>query len=291
MLTPFDERGSIDENELRRMVDFQIEAGVDGVFPCGSVGEAVHLRYEEKVTLIKVVADKAGGRVSVTPGVGSSFAGEAVRLARRAAALGCDAVVAAPPYFYKLPPASIEAHFRTLAEAVAIPVVLYNIPLFSQPLSHDLVGRLSRLERVVGLKDSSGSMVDFLHFMDCSTRAGGRLALLTGREETLLPTLFMGGRGCMTATAGILPEVMVAIFKAWQAGDHATARTLQLAVLPVVREMFSLPFPAGFKTAMEIRGFSMGPLKQPLGEADGARRHGVRKRLEAMIAALLDRLQ
>jgi dihydrodipicolinate synthase/N-acetylneuraminate lyase len=254
------------------------------------VGEAVHLRFEQKVALMKVVADQAGGRAAVTPGVGSSHAGEAVQLARQAAAIGCDAVVAAPPYFYKLPQASIEAHFRTLAEAAAIPVVLYNIPLFSQPLSHDLVGRLSRLERVVGLKDSSGSMVDFLHFMDCTNRSGGHLALLTGREETLLPTLFMGGRGCMTATAGILPEVMVAIYKAWQAGDHDTARSLQLGVLPVVREMFSLPFPAGFKTAMEIRGFAMGPLKQPLGEADAARCHGVRKRLEAVIAALLDRL-
>jgi 4-hydroxy-tetrahydrodipicolinate synthase len=288
MLTPFHEDGSINEGELRRIIDFQIEAGVDGLFPVSSVGESIHMSREEKMRMMIIVVEQNAGRVRVTPGVGSSHPAESVALAKEAKALGCDGVVVAPPYFYPLTQENIEKYFETIADAVDIPNILYNIPLFTQPLSYDLVKRLSRRKNIVGMKDSSGSMVDFLHFMDKIKIAGEDIPVLTGREEMLFPCLVMGGKGCMTATAGILPEVMVGIYDAWKVGNFDRARELQFSILLSIRTMFSLPFPLGFKIAMEMRGFNMGPPKQPLSSAEGFKYKNVKTRIEKILSPILN---
>ena len=166
MLTPFTEDGAINEEELRRIVEFQITSGVHGLFPISSVGEFIHMSQVEKIRMMEIVVDQNRGRVRITPGVGSSYPAESIYLASKAKAAGCDAVVVAPPYYYQLSQENIEKYFDTIADAVDLPVILYNIPLFTQPLSYDVVKRLARRENVVGMKDSSGSMVDFMHFMD-----------------------------------------------------------------------------------------------------------------------------
>ncbi len=218
MLTPFTADGAINEEELRRIVEFQITAGVHGLFPISSVGEFIHMSREEKIRMMKIIVDQNRGRVWVTPGVGSSLPAESVILAQKAKELGCDGVVVAPPYFYQLSQENTEKYFETIADAVDIPIILYNIPLFTQPLSYDVVKRLARRNNVVGMKDSSGSMVDFLHFMDKVRIIGEDIHILTGREETLFPCLMVGGKGCMTATSGILPEIMIGIYEAWKGG-------------------------------------------------------------------------
>jgi dihydrodipicolinate synthase/N-acetylneuraminate lyase len=170
---------------------------------------------------------------------------------------------------------------------VDIPLILYNIPLFTQPVSYDVVERLSRRKNLVGVKDSSGSMVDFLHFLDKIRLGGGDTNLLTGREETFLACLMMGGKGCMTASSGILPEILVGIYKKWQEGDIDKARELQFSLLLLVRVMFSLPFPVGFKVALETRGFKMGPPRQPLSDAELGRFNTVRARIEELMRSVL----
>ena len=279
MLTPFKQDGRIHEQEMRKMVDFQIQNGVNGLFPVSSVGEYIHMTREEKVALMEVVHDQAKGRVPVTPGVGSSHPAESVFLAEQAKSMGCDAVVIAPPHFFPLPQNMVEQYFETIIDAVDIPVIIYNIPLFTQPLSYDLVKRLARKPNVAAMKDSSGSMVDFLHFMDKVRMEDGEMNFLTGREETLLPCLMMGGKGCMTATAGILPEVMVEIYQSFLSGEYERARELQFSILSVIRAMFSLPFPIGFKMAMEMRGFDMGPPKQPFSSKDKSQFNAIKLRL------------
>jgi N-acetylneuraminate lyase/4-hydroxy-tetrahydrodipicolinate synthase len=201
MLTPFDDDGAINEGELRRIVDFQIEGGVDGLFPISSAGEYIHMSREEKVRMMEVMVDQNKGRVKITPGVGSSLPAESIFLAQKAKEIGCDGVVVAPPYYYQLSQENIETYFESIADAVDIPNILYNIPLFTQPISYDVVKRLARHENVVGMKDSSGSMVDFIHFIDKIKIAGEDINVLTGREETLFPCLMVGGKGCVTATA------------------------------------------------------------------------------------------
>ena len=291
MLTPFDENGSINEGELRRIVDFQIEGGVHGLFPISSVGEFIHMSRDEKVRMMEIMVDQNKGRVKITPGVGSSLPAESIFLARKAKEFGCDGVVVAPPYFYQLSQENIETYFETIADAVDIPNILYNIPLFTQPLSYDVVKRLARHPNVVGMKDSSGSMVDFMHFMDKIKIAGEDINVLTGREETLFPCLMVGGKGCMTATAGILPEIMVDLYEAWKQQDYAEARVLQESILLVLRTMFSLPFPLGFKLGMEMRGFKMGPPKQPLSDAERFNYRNTKVRIEKIMLTILERLK
>jgi N-acetylneuraminate lyase/4-hydroxy-tetrahydrodipicolinate synthase len=204
--------------------------------------------------------------------------------------MGCDGVVVAPPHFYPLSQEMIEMYFESIADAVDIPIILYNIPLFTQPLNYDLVKRLSRRKNVVAMKDSSGSMVDFLHFVDKIRLIGEDFFFLTGREETLLPCLMMGGKGCMTATSGILPETMLGIYDLWKEGDYNRARELQFSILPAVRAMFSLPFPIGFKVALETRGFKMGPPRQLLSDAERFKFNTMRARIEKIMNPLLETL-
>jgi 4-hydroxy-tetrahydrodipicolinate synthase len=290
MLTPFTEDGAINEEELRRIVEFQITAGVHGLFLISSVGESIHMSQEEKMRMMEIVVGQNRGRVRVTPGVGSSHPAESISLAQKANELGCDGVVVAPPYFYQLSQENIEKYFETIADAVDIPIILYNIPLFTQPLSYDVVKRLARRDNVVGMKDSSGSMVDFLHFMDKIQIIGEDVNILTGREETLFPCLMVGGKGCMTATSGILPEIMIGIYDAWKAGEYEKAKELQFSILLAVRAMFSLPFPLGFKVAMEMRGFAMGPPKQPLSDAERFKFNTMKTRIEKIMNATLEGL-
>jgi N-acetylneuraminate lyase/4-hydroxy-tetrahydrodipicolinate synthase len=291
MLTPFDDEGSINEAELRRIVDFQIKGGVDGLFPISSVGEFIHMSREEKFRMMEIIVDQNEGRIHITPGVGSSNPAESICLAQKAKDLGCDGVVVAPPYFYPMSQENIETYFETIADGVDIPNIIYNIPLFTQPLSYDVVKRLSRRRNIVGMKDSSGSMVDFMHFIDKINIAGEDIHILTGREETLFPCLMVGGKGCMTATSGILPETMVDIYQAWKKGQYEQAQQLQTSILLILRTMFALPFPLGFKLAMEIRGFKMGPPKQPLSDAERFNYRNMKTRIEKIMKGILEKLE
>ena len=241
--------------------------------------------------MMEIMVDQNKGRVKITPGVGSSLPAESIFLAQKARELGCDGVVVAPPYYYPLSQENIEAYFETIADAVDIPNILYNIPLFTQPVSYDVVKRLSRHENVVGMKDSSGSMVDFMHFMDKIKIAGEDIHLLTGREETFFPCLMVGGKGCMTATSGILPEIMVDIYAAWKNQNYAEAKVLQESILLILRTMFSLPLPLGFKYAMELRGFKMGPPKQPLSDAERFNYRNTKIRIEKIMTPILAQLR
>ncbi|MCG8643193.1 MAG: dihydrodipicolinate synthase family protein [Desulfobacterales bacterium] len=287
MLTPFKDDGSINEKELRRIVDFQIANGVDGLFPGGSCGESIHMTREEKEQLFEIVADQAAGRVSVLPGISGTTPRESICLAEKAKALGCPAVVAAPPHFFPINQEMMEKYFEEIADAVDLSVILYNIPLFSTPISYDVVKRLSRRVNIVGMKDSSGSMVDFIHFMDKVRLVGEDLSFLTGREETLFSCLATGGQGCMTASSGILPEYLVSIYRAFKNGDIERAKELQFSILLAVRSMFGLPFPIGFKVAMETRGFKMGPPRQPLSHAEQFNYRTMKTRIEKVMNSVL----
>ena len=134
-------------------------------------------------------------------------------------------------------------------------------------------------------------MVDFLHFMDKVKLVGEEMNFLTGREEMLLACLAMGGKGCMTATAGILPEIMVDIYEAFEKGDYDAARELQFSILLVVRGMVSLPFPMGFKAALETRGFNMGPPKQPFSDAEQFKYKTMKTRIDKIMAPIVEKLE
>ena len=176
LLTPFDAERRVNEPELRKLVSFCLEKGVHGIFPVSSVGEGLHMDYEEKCRCIDIVVDEVRGRIPVTSGVVGPNPYECARLARHAAKRGCEAVVVTPPYYFKPSPTMVERFFAVVGEEGGLPLILYNIPLFTQPLDYASVGRLSTRDYVVAMKDSSGSMVDFMHFQDSIGLAGDALS-------------------------------------------------------------------------------------------------------------------
>jgi 4-hydroxy-tetrahydrodipicolinate synthase len=288
LMTPFREDGSVNEKVVRQIVSFLVGKGVDGLFPLSSVGEFIHLSFEEKIALMEIVMDEARGRVAVTPGATGTHPEEVIALARKAAEIGCQAVVIGPPYFYPINQDNLERHFEIIADAVQIPIILYNIPLFSPAISYDVVERLFRRNNFVGMKDSSGSMVDLMHYLDKIRSVAQRPAVMVGREEIFYPALMVGASGCLSATCGILPEIMVGIYRAWQEKKYEQAYELQLSILPLLRAMFSAPFPLGFKTAMELRGFRMGPPKQPLSASEKDRFSSTKGLIEKIMRFILD---
>lgn len=288
MLTPFDEEGNVNEKELRRMTDWLIRKGLHGLFPLGSCGEFIHLNFEEKVRVMEIVVDEAGGRIPVTPGTTETSFSKCLALTKKARDAGCQAVVISPPYYFPASQEIIEAHFEEIIrELPDFPLILYNIPLFSTPISYDVVKRLSRFNNVVGMKDSSGSMVDLLHYMDKVKIAGEDLSILTGREEMLFSALMMGAGGTMSATPGIIPEVMMEIYHAWQEGDYNRAIKAQFSMLNLVRAMFAVPFPLGFKVALEFRGFKLGEPMQKLSDAEQYNLFKVKSRIYKIMRQLL----
>jgi len=287
LLTPFDNDSRVNEPELRKLIRFCIDKELDGIFPVSSVGEGVQMSFEEKCRCMSIVVDEVASRVPVTPGIAASTPAECILLAKYAGDLNCEAVVATPPYYFKPGVAMVERFFETIVEEGNVPVILYNIPLFTQPLDYDMVKRLSRYKYVVGMKDSSGSMVDFMHFMDKIAIAEEDISMLAGREETLLACLQMGADGCMTASAGIFPEIMVGIRDAWERGNQKEALELQKSILVLVRTMFAAPFPIGFKLALELRGIKMGSPLFPLSHADAYQVNIIRSRLQMLMRPIL----
>ena len=289
MLTSFDENGDINEEVMSDIVDFCIDSGCKMLFTVSSVGEFVHLEMDEICHLMDIVMKAAKGRVPVLAGVTASHFEKSIELAKYARQIGCSAIVCSPPYYYTVTQDIIERHYELLAEAVPdISIVMYNIPLFSTPLSYDLVKRVSTIPNVVAIKDSSGSLVDLIHFMDKVRLAGSNINVLAGREEVVFPATMIGGKGAMVGTATIFPEIHVKIYNSTLAGDYETARNLQFAICLAIRTMFSVPFPLGFKAAMEVRGFRMGPQKVALSDADKAKGEGCKKRLHSILSELCD---
>ncbi|MFC1490857.1 dihydrodipicolinate synthase family protein, partial [Candidatus Latescibacterota bacterium] len=277
------------EDVQNDIVDFCIESGCKGLFAVSSVGEFIHMETEESCHLMSVVKKAAKGRVPVVVGVTASHIEKSIEYAKYARDIGCDGIVCSPPYYYTVTQEVIERHFELLAEAVPdMSMILYNIPLFSTPLSYEVVKRVSSIPNVVAMKDSSGSLVDFIHFMDKARLAGSGLNMMSGREEMIMSATMLGGKGAMVGSATIFPEILVKIYNATLAGDFDTARSLQLAICLAMRAMSSIQFPLGFKTAMEVRGFKMGPPKTALTDGDIARLEATKGRLHSILSELCE---
>jgi N-acetylneuraminate lyase/4-hydroxy-tetrahydrodipicolinate synthase len=230
MLTPFDDRGKVNEVEVRKLVNFLISRGVDGIFPVASCGEYAHTDMGERKFLIDVVMDETNGRVDVIPGTGATCYHQSIELAQYAKEKGCSAVVLHGPYFFQNTQDAVEGHLKKVAESVDIPIFLYNIPFFANEVTPAMVENLCNMKNVVGIKDSSGNMVNVMNLIEMTKKVDPDFKVLVGAEEIMLPALLMGGRGCMTATAGIFPEFMTGIWKSFCNGNINLARNLQFAI-------------------------------------------------------------
>lgn len=287
MLTPFDDKGRIAEKEVVKMVNFLIEKEVDGIFPVSSCGEYVHLDMDERKYLIDIVMDAAIGRVDIIPGTGATCYQKSIEIADYAREKGCSGVVLHGPYFFKNINEIVEGHLKKVALSVDIPIFLYNIPFFANEITPEIAANLCSLPNIVGIKDSSGNMVNVMNLIDMTRRVKPEFKVLVGAEEILFAALAAGGDGCMVATACILPEFMIAIYKNFKAGRLDIALKLQIAILELIRVMKSINFPQGFKEALDVRGIKMGPPKMHFNTRLMENMVQTKKKLESIMRELL----
>jgi dihydrodipicolinate synthase/N-acetylneuraminate lyase len=231
--------------------------------------------------------DEVNGRKDVIPGTGATCYHQSIELAQYAKKKGCSAVVLHGPYFFQNTQDAVEGHLKKVAESVEIPIFLYNIPFFANEVTPTMVENLCNMKNVVGIKDSSGNMVNVMNLIEMTKKVDPDFKVLVGAEEIMLPSLLMGGRGCMTATAGIFPEFMTGIWKSFCNGNYNLARNLQFAILPLIREMKSVNFPQGFKEAMSLRGIDMGKPMMNYPKETLARIADLKERLKIEMNSLL----
>lgn len=262
MVTPFNKDESLNLDALRQLTRHLIAGGVHGLFAVGSQGEFWALDLVEKRKVIETVVAETAGRVPVYAGSGAPTTREAVRITQMAAAAGANAVSVITPYFISPSADELYDYYVAIAKASSVPVLLYNNPgRTGVNLSPDLVRRLSQVDNIVGIKDSSGDLTQTGEYI---RRTGGDFAVLAGRDTMILSTLVYGGKGAIAATANVAPRLIVEIYDAFVAGDMKRALEAQykLAPLRIAFEMGS--FPVVIKDALEFIGIPAGPTRGPI---------------------------
>jgi 4-hydroxy-tetrahydrodipicolinate synthase len=262
LITPMADDGRVDESALARLVEAQIAGGVNGLVPCGTTGEATTLSHTEHIRVVELVTRIAAGRVPVLAGAGSNSTREAIELARACAELGVAGTLQVVPYYNKPPQEGLIRHFEAIADAVALPIILYNIPGRTViNMVPETVAKLARHPNIVGIKDATSDMHVAAQLREL---CGPDFSLLSGDDFTLLPFLATGGDGVISVVSNPAPRLVRALFDAFAAGDLAEARRLHHRQLALTRLLFREPNPIAVKVAMNLLGASGLEVRAPL---------------------------
>lgn len=261
LATPF-RGGRVDWAALDALIEAQVAAGQKGLVPCGSTGESATLTHEEHTEVVAFTVKRAAGRVPVIAGTGSNSTAEAIRLTREAERAGAQGALLISPYYNKPTQAGILAHYRAVAEATALPLIVYNIPgRTSSTIEPDTLARLGEIPNVVGVKDSTGSLD---RIMDTIAACGESLAVISGDDSLTLPIVAMGGVGAISALANVVPGEMARLTDAAIAGRWDEARSLHFRLLPLMRAAFLETNPIPVKAALAMLGRCADELRLPL---------------------------
>ncbi|MCX5659403.1 MAG: 4-hydroxy-tetrahydrodipicolinate synthase [Planctomycetota bacterium] len=282
MITPF-RGGEVDYARLTANALFQIESGIDGLVPVGTTGESPTLSHEEhRLVIEKVVAAAKGAkrRVPVVAGTGSNATSEALELTRHAAHVGADAALMVNPYYNKPTQEGLYRHFMTVADAVALPIILYNIPgRTGVKMEPKTVARLAAHKNIVGVKEATGDLDVASEIAQLCDPA--KFIILSGDDSLTLPLMSVGARGVISVLSNLVPQRVKALTEAVLRGDFAGARKVHLQLYPLCKAMFIETNPIPIKTAMSIAGMDTGELRLPMCEPTAATR-------EVLVKALKD---
>ncbi|MAN05477.1 MAG: dihydrodipicolinate synthase family protein [Planctomycetaceae bacterium] len=267
LMVPLSPNGDINEEELRRYIDWLIDKGVHGLYPNGSTGEFTRFSAEERRRIIKIVCDQTANRVPVLAGAAEANIRETLDACSAYHDFGARAVAIVSPFYYKLSPESVFAYFREIAINSPIDVTLYNIPLFASPIDNETVCRLAEFDRIIGIKDSSGDLASMTRMIRSIRPHRPDFLFMTGWDAVLVPMLMAGCQGGTHATSGIVPEITRAIYDLTKRSDFDKALSLQKQLLELFDTTFcAADFPEGFRSAINQRGFDFGKGRQPLTE-------------------------
>ncbi|HEX4794651.1 MAG TPA: 4-hydroxy-tetrahydrodipicolinate synthase [Humisphaera sp.] len=279
MVTPFRD-GKLDENRLREQVEFQIKGGIDGLVPVGTTGESPTLDWKEHARVFELTVQFAKGRVPVLAGTGANSTTEAIELHQIAKKLGATGCLSVNPYYNKPSQEGLYRHFMTLADAVDLPMVLYNIPgRTGITMSAQTVARLYKEARgrIVAIKEATGSLDMASEIMSLC-----EITVISGDDSLTLPLMSLGAKGIISVMSNLLPTQIKTMARAALDGDFAGARTIHHKYFPLIRAMFLDGNPVGIKYAMKLAGRDSGELRLPLCEANEA----TRKTIEELMGKL-----
>jgi len=262
MVTPFDNKGNVDFDKTTQLVNYLLENGTDSLVVAGTTGESPTLTTEEKVALFRHVVSVVNGRVPVIAGTGSNNTRASIDLTKKAEEAGVDAVMIVAPYYNKPNQEGIYQHFKAIAESTTLPVMVYNIPGRSVVnISVETIVRLAEIPNIVALKDAGGNLDAMTEVI---ARTNDDFLLYSGDDGLTLPVLAIGGAGIVSVASHVIGNEMKEMIEAFEAGDHQTAAKLHQQLLPIMKGLFAAPSPAPVKTALQLKGLDVGPVRLPL---------------------------
>ncbi len=275
IVTPMSEDGALDLDALRRLVDWHIAEGTDGIVIVGTTGESPTVDFDEHCQLIRVTVEQAAGRVPVIAGTGANSTSEAIELTECARAAGAAAGLSVVPYYNKPTQEGLYLHYKKIAEAVDLPLMLYNVPGRTvADLANDTVLRLAQVPGIVGLKDATGNME---RASDLLRRAPKDFALYSGDDASGLPFMLLGGHGVISVTANVAPRLMHQMCEAAFAGNLALGREINNKLLPLHSKLFVEANPIPVKWACAELGRMPGGLRLPLTPLSAAHHETLRE--------------
>ncbi|MCR5772601.1 MAG: 4-hydroxy-tetrahydrodipicolinate synthase [Butyrivibrio sp.] len=261
--TPFNQDGSVNYDEFARLIEFQISNQTDAIIVCGTTGEAATMSEKEHMDVVKFCIDKVNHRIPVIAGTGSNCTQTAVQLSKEAQEYGADAVLSVTPYYNKATQDGLVAHFSHVADAIDIPVIMYNVP--SRTGCNILPSTAAKLVKekanIVGIKDATGNISQTAEMMNLTD---GAIDLYSGNDDQVVPIMSLGGIGVISVLSNVAPRQTHEMCEYALKGDFAKASKIQLDAIPLIKALFAEVNPIPVKKALEYVGIEAGPLRLPL---------------------------
>ncbi len=263
IVTPFHEDGSVNYDKFAEIIEEQIAKGTDAIIVCGTTGESACLSEEEHVDVVKFCIERVNHRIPVVAGTGSNCTDTAVHLSKDAESYGADAVLTVSPYYNKATQNGLFAHYKKIADSIKIPMILYNVPSRTGcNIAPETVVRLCKeVSNVAGVKEASGNISQVVKLMSMSD---GKVDLYSGNDDQIVPLLSVGGLGVISVLSNVAPKQTHDICQKFFDGDVAGAAKAQLDAIPLIDALFCEVNPIPVKTAMNLMGKGVGPLRMPL---------------------------
>ena len=278
LITPFDENGEVNYSRLREILEFHVINHTDAIIVTGTTGEGSTLNVEEKISVIEFTVNIINNRIPVIAGTGSNDTRHAVEFSKRVERLGVDGLLVVTPYYNKGNENGIYEHYKAIAEGVKIPIIMYNVPSRTGVnLSIPLLKRLAQIENITALKEASGN----ISYVAEVAREVPELDIYSGNDDMVVPVLSLGGKGVISVSANIIPDISHDMTVSFLKGDVKKARELQLKYNDLVNALFLETNPAPIKEAMNFLGYEVGNCRLPLGVMEEANR---RKLTDILIA-------
>ena len=279
LITPFNEDETVNYDMLGELIERQIAGNTDAIIVCGTTGEPATMTEDEKLAVIKYAVEKTAGRIPVIAGTGGNATSVVIDFSKKAEALGVDGLLVVTPFYNKATQNGLYAHYKEVAKAVSLPIIMYNVPSRTGcNIAPETAVRLARdCENIVGIKEASGNISQVAKL---AKQVGGILDIYSGNDDQVIPILSLGGIGVISVLSNVAPKAAHDMVMEYLEGDRKKAAALQLDYLDLINALFCEVNPIPVKGAMNLMGYNVGKLRLPLTEIEDAHRELVRKCLK-----------